>query len=129
MDPAFQTLKAALRNNSRCVNLYTDQLGNPALPAKLRRARATFRVKSSDVAALLLMSWAGPRVLALDDLHLCIPSTHLYCTCVKQAHSVSVSPVVRIQPWLFWTQVYSPKIIRGQNGWTAQSRWNSELTR
>jgi TolB-like protein/class 3 adenylate cyclase/Flp pilus assembly protein TadD len=38
------------------VNLYTDQLGNSALPAKLRRARATFRVKSAIVAALLLMT-------------------------------------------------------------------------
>jgi hypothetical protein len=41
------------------VNLYTDQLGNPALPAKLRRARATFRVKSAVVAALLLMTALG----------------------------------------------------------------------
>jgi TolB-like protein/class 3 adenylate cyclase/cytochrome c-type biogenesis protein CcmH/NrfG len=41
------------------VNLYTDQLGTPALPAKLRRARATFRVKSIAVAALLLITALG----------------------------------------------------------------------
>ena len=38
------------------VNLYTDQLGNSALPEKLRQARASFRVKSAVVAALLLMA-------------------------------------------------------------------------
>jgi TolB-like protein/Flp pilus assembly protein TadD len=41
------------------VNLYTDQLGNSALPAKLRRARAAFRVKSAVVAALLLVAALG----------------------------------------------------------------------
>src|SRR5512133_409741 len=38
------------------VNLYTDQLGNSALPVKLRRARATFRIKSAVAAALLLIT-------------------------------------------------------------------------
>ena len=38
------------------VNLYTDELGNSALPAKLSRARAAFRVKSAVVAALLLIT-------------------------------------------------------------------------
>ena len=47
------------------VNLYTDQLGNSALPAKLRRARATFRVKSSAVAALLLITALGVAFLML----------------------------------------------------------------
>ncbi|HTG53060.1 MAG TPA: adenylate/guanylate cyclase domain-containing protein, partial [Candidatus Tectomicrobia bacterium] len=37
------------------VNLYTDEIGNSALPAKLRRARAAFRLKSAAVAALLLI--------------------------------------------------------------------------
>jgi TolB-like protein len=41
------------------VSLYTDQLGNSALPVKLRRARATFRVKSAVVAALLLITALG----------------------------------------------------------------------
>jgi TolB-like protein/Tfp pilus assembly protein PilF len=41
------------------VNLYTGQLGNSALPAKLRRARATFRIKSAVVAALLLIAALG----------------------------------------------------------------------
>jgi TolB-like protein/Tfp pilus assembly protein PilF len=41
------------------VNLYTDQLGNSALPAKLSRARAAFRVKSAAVAALLLIMALG----------------------------------------------------------------------
>ena len=41
------------------VNLYTDQLGNPALPEELRRARATFRVKSAVVAGLLLITALG----------------------------------------------------------------------
>src|SRR5262245_14196823 len=41
------------------VNLYTDQLGNSALPSKLRRARATFRVRSAVVAALLLVTALG----------------------------------------------------------------------
>ena len=41
------------------VNLYTDQLGNSALPAKLRRARAAFRLKSAVVAALLLITAFG----------------------------------------------------------------------
>jgi class 3 adenylate cyclase len=30
----------------RIVNLYRDQLGNSAVPAKLRQARAAFRIKS-----------------------------------------------------------------------------------
>jgi adenylate cyclase len=38
------------------VNLYTDQFGNSALPAKLRRARTSFRLKSAAVAALLLIT-------------------------------------------------------------------------
>ncbi len=38
------------------VNLYTDQLGNSALPTKLRQARASFRLKSAVVAALLLIT-------------------------------------------------------------------------
>jgi len=38
------------------VNLYTDQLGNAALPTKLRRARAAFRLKSAAIAALLLIA-------------------------------------------------------------------------
>src|SRR5262245_60506594 len=37
------------------VNLYTDQFGNSARPIKLRRARATFRVKSAAIAAFLLI--------------------------------------------------------------------------
>jgi TolB-like protein len=41
------------------VNLYTDQLGNSALPAKLSRARTAFRVKSAVVAALLLITALG----------------------------------------------------------------------
>src|SRR6266516_7617227 len=41
------------------VNFYTDQLGNSALPAKLRRARTVFRVKSAAVAALLLITALG----------------------------------------------------------------------
>jgi TolB-like protein/Tfp pilus assembly protein PilF len=41
------------------VNLYTDQLGNSALPAKLRQARAAFRLKSAVVAALLLITALG----------------------------------------------------------------------
>jgi adenylate cyclase len=41
------------------VNLYTDQLGNSALPAKLRQARAVFRFKSAAVAALLLITALG----------------------------------------------------------------------
>jgi TolB-like protein/Tfp pilus assembly protein PilF len=41
------------------VNLYTDQLGNSALPARLSRARAAFRIKSAVVAALLLITALG----------------------------------------------------------------------
>jgi TolB-like protein/Tfp pilus assembly protein PilF len=41
------------------VNLYTDELGNSALPAKVRKARATFRRKSAVVAALLLITALG----------------------------------------------------------------------
>src|SRR6516162_7863254 len=36
------------------VNLYTDQLGNSALPAPFRRARAAFRLKSAAAALLLI---------------------------------------------------------------------------
>ena len=36
------------------VNLYTDQLGNTALPAKLKQARTAFRLKSAAAAGLLL---------------------------------------------------------------------------
>jgi TolB-like protein len=41
------------------VNFYTDQLGNSALPAKLRQVRAAFRFKSGVVAALLLTAALG----------------------------------------------------------------------
>jgi TolB-like protein/Flp pilus assembly protein TadD len=41
------------------VNLYTNELGNSALPAKLSRARAAFRVKSAVVAVLLLVAALG----------------------------------------------------------------------
>src|SRR5262249_29553665 len=41
------------------VNFYTDQLGNSALPAKLRRARTVFRIKSAATATLLLIAVLG----------------------------------------------------------------------
>jgi Adenylate and Guanylate cyclase catalytic domain len=41
------------------VNLYTDQLGNAALPAKLKQARTAFRLKSAAVAGLLLIAMLG----------------------------------------------------------------------
>ena len=41
------------------INLYTDQLGNSALPVKLRRTRAAFRLKFAAVAALLLVAALG----------------------------------------------------------------------
>jgi TolB-like protein/class 3 adenylate cyclase len=41
------------------VNLYADQLGNSALPAKLRQARAAFRLKSAAVAVLFLVVAVG----------------------------------------------------------------------
>jgi hypothetical protein len=41
------------------VNVYADQLGNSALPSKLSRARAAFRVKSAVVAVLLLITALG----------------------------------------------------------------------
>jgi TolB-like protein/Tfp pilus assembly protein PilF len=47
------------------VNLYTDQLGNSALPAKLSRARAAFRIKSAVGAALLLITALGVAFLML----------------------------------------------------------------
>jgi TolB-like protein/class 3 adenylate cyclase len=43
----------------RLVNLYTDQLGNSALPVKLWRARAAFRGKSAVFAALVLITALG----------------------------------------------------------------------
>jgi len=41
------------------VNLYTDELGNSALPVKLKQAKAAFRLKSVAVAALLLITALG----------------------------------------------------------------------
>jgi TolB-like protein/Tfp pilus assembly protein PilF len=41
------------------VNFYTDQLGNSALPTKLRQARTAFRFESAAVAALLLTAALG----------------------------------------------------------------------
>src|SRR5262249_51813041 len=41
------------------VNFYTDQLGNSALPAKLRKARTVFKIKSAAVAALLMIAVLG----------------------------------------------------------------------
>jgi TolB-like protein/Flp pilus assembly protein TadD len=41
------------------VNLYTDKLGNSALPTKLRQARTAFRLRSAAVAALLLITALG----------------------------------------------------------------------
>jgi hypothetical protein len=41
------------------VNFYTDELGNSALPAKLRQTRAAFLFKSAVVAALLLTTALG----------------------------------------------------------------------
>src|SRR5215475_489752 len=48
------------------VNVYTDQLGNAALPEKLRQAKTAFRFKSAAVAALLLIAALG---VALWTLH------------------------------------------------------------
>jgi TolB-like protein len=47
------------------VNLYTDQLGNSALPSKLKQARTAFRFKSAAVAALLLITALGVTFLML----------------------------------------------------------------
>src|SRR5262249_55258750 len=41
------------------VNIYTDQIGKPVVPRKLRRARAGFRFKSAAVAALLMITALG----------------------------------------------------------------------
>src|SRR5262249_17228652 len=41
------------------VNLYTDQLGNSALPTKLKQARTAFRFKSAAVAVLVLITTLG----------------------------------------------------------------------
>ena len=41
------------------VNLYTNELGNSALPSKVWRAKATFRLRSAVVAALLLIMGLG----------------------------------------------------------------------
>jgi TolB-like protein/Tfp pilus assembly protein PilF len=41
------------------VNLYTDQLGNSALPVKLRQAKVGFRLKSGAVGALVLVTALG----------------------------------------------------------------------
>src|SRR5262249_41494424 len=41
------------------VNLYTDRVGNAALPAKLKQARTAFRLKSAAVAGLLLIAMLG----------------------------------------------------------------------
>src|SRR5205823_2520701 len=41
------------------VNFYTDQVGNAALPAKLRHARTALRLKSAAVAGLLLIAILG----------------------------------------------------------------------
>jgi len=52
----FQTKHGA---KIRLVSLYTDQLGNAALPAKLKQARTAFRLKSAAVAGLLLIAMLG----------------------------------------------------------------------
>src|SRR5215831_13556805 len=41
------------------VNLYTDQLGNSALPTKLRQARAASRLRFAAVAAVLVLAALG----------------------------------------------------------------------
>ena len=41
------------------VNFYTDQLGNAALPAKLRQARTAFRLKSAIVVVLIIIAVLG----------------------------------------------------------------------
>jgi len=53
------TVKAKHGARIPLVNLYTDQLGNAAVPAKLRRARAAFRLKSAAIAASLLVIVIG----------------------------------------------------------------------
>src|SRR4029453_18125022 len=53
------TLDAKHGTRIPIVNLYTDQLGNSALPAKLRQARSAFRIKSASATALLLIAVLG----------------------------------------------------------------------
>jgi TolB-like protein/class 3 adenylate cyclase len=56
---AVGTVKAKHGARIQLVNLYADQLGNSALPVKLKRARAAFRLKSAAIAAFLLVTALG----------------------------------------------------------------------
>jgi len=51
------------------VNLYTDQLGNSALPSKLRQARAASRLRFAAVAAVLVLAVLGIGFWSLRRSH------------------------------------------------------------
>src|SRR3954447_15388450 len=53
------TVKAKHGTRIPIVNLYTDQLGNSALPSKLRQARAASRLTFAAVATLLVLAVLG----------------------------------------------------------------------
>jgi TolB-like protein/Tfp pilus assembly protein PilF len=53
------TVEAKHGTRISIVNLYTDQLGNSALPSKLRQARAASRLRFAAVAAVLVLAVLG----------------------------------------------------------------------
>src|SRR4029453_4454320 len=51
------------------VNLYTDKIGNSALPTKLRQARAASRFRFAAVAAVLVLAVLGIGFWSLRRSH------------------------------------------------------------
>ena len=63
------TLDAKHGTRIPIVNLYTDQLGNSALPSKLRQARAASRVRFAAIAAVLVLAVLGIGFWSLRRSH------------------------------------------------------------
>src|SRR5262249_32026010 len=82
------TVEAKPGTRIQIVNLYPDQLGNSALPTKLRQARAASRLRFAAVAAVLVLAALGIGFWSLRLSH----EKLISATAAIPAKSIAVLP-------------------------------------